>query len=305
MRSCVVAVILTLALAAPRPSRAENPAKAAQLAFDQGSQALKDGQYEKAVELFKASLAKQPIKQTWLNLGVAYGKLKQADAAIDAYQKALAMDPKYVLALFNLGMAYQGKNDLDQAVVWFRKTIEADPKHALAHLNLGAILLEREAFDDALVQLKQVVELMPDNADALYSLGVVYGKQAAKKTAKADAAARAELAKLELDAYTKAVEKDPQHFRAWYNLGQAHHVLGRLDDEIAAYQKAIAVKADFAIARYALASAYQDKKDAVNALKAWEEYVEVADKLPGEKEYVEAARKAIQQLKKAGGRPKK
>ena len=58
--------------------------------------------------------------RAWRLLGVALQQSKQFDRAIDAYQKALAIQPDPT-ATYNIGAAYARKNDPDKAFEWLAK----------------------------------------------------------------------------------------------------------------------------------------------------------------------------------------
>lgn len=57
--------------------------------YQEGAEAFRQGQYEKAVELFQASLHLGELNITWLNLGRALYKLGRCQEALEAYQSAM------------------------------------------------------------------------------------------------------------------------------------------------------------------------------------------------------------------------
>ena len=68
---------------------------------------------------------------SWFQVGVAYGKLKRVPEAIDAYKKALALEPDYDLAMFNLGGVLWNSGDREQALLTWRRAVEQFPDHEL------------------------------------------------------------------------------------------------------------------------------------------------------------------------------
>ena len=60
--------------------------------------------------------------------------------------------------------------------------------------------------------------------------------------------------------FEKAVEADPGNFAAYNNLGYVYNHLSKYDQAIAAYQEAIRLRPDFAIAQYNLEQANKEKK---------------------------------------------
>jgi tetratricopeptide (TPR) repeat protein len=73
----------------------------------------------------------QPDAMSWFQLGVAYGNLSRAAEAIDAYEKALALDPDYDVAMFNLGGTYWNSHDLTKAAEIWKAASARFPDHEL------------------------------------------------------------------------------------------------------------------------------------------------------------------------------
>jgi tetratricopeptide (TPR) repeat protein len=72
----------------------------------QGRAYTESGQDEKAVEVYRLSLADDPYDAETHNwLGIALENLGLREAAIESYGKAIGMDPVYEKALYNRGMA--------------------------------------------------------------------------------------------------------------------------------------------------------------------------------------------------------
>ena len=106
----------------------------------------------------------------------------------------------------------------------------------------------------------------------------------------------APLAELDGAATAKAVEIAPSYHKGWYNLAIAENKLGNLDAEIAAYEQALVVRANYPQALFNLAYAYEEKKDNAKAIEAWKRYVASAEKLPTEQEYIAIAKQELQRL---------
>ena len=50
--------------------------------------------------------------------------LGEVDKAIDLYQRALKIDPDFVLARYDLAVAYRGMGEVDKAIAEYRKGVE-------------------------------------------------------------------------------------------------------------------------------------------------------------------------------------
>jgi len=71
------------------------------------------------------------------------------DEAIDKYQKALEIDPKYQDALHGLGMALFNRGRVDEAIATAQKLIELDQDDILAHTSLSMFYQSQGRIEDA------------------------------------------------------------------------------------------------------------------------------------------------------------
>ncbi|MCX5864883.1 MAG: tetratricopeptide repeat protein [Deltaproteobacteria bacterium] len=79
--------------------------------------------------------------EAWTNLGHLYFDSDQADKAITAYNKSLALAPNNADVLTDLGVMYRQAGNPQQAVASFDKAIQANTKHETARFNKGIVLL--------------------------------------------------------------------------------------------------------------------------------------------------------------------
>jgi Flp pilus assembly protein TadD len=101
------------------------------------------GQTERAIEAFRKAVAIDPkIPEAWSNLGNEFRNSERFEEAIECYQKALQLRPNFADAQCNLGVALQEtRPTLQPAIEAFEKAIAMDPNFATAHWNLGFSLL--------------------------------------------------------------------------------------------------------------------------------------------------------------------
>lgn len=76
-------------------------------------------------------------KEDYYNQGMELFLEDKLDAAVEAYHKALAADPRYGDALHALAMAYANQDKLDQAIEVGKKLIEVSPNDELAYTSLS------------------------------------------------------------------------------------------------------------------------------------------------------------------------
>ncbi len=96
------------------------------------------------------------------------GKLEEAETA---YQKAIKLNPEYVIAHYNLGNVFRNLGKLEEAEISTRKAIQINPNFAEAHLNMGTILNDIGKLQEAELSYRKAIEINPDLAEAHYNLG--------------------------------------------------------------------------------------------------------------------------------------
>ncbi|MBZ5635048.1 MAG: tetratricopeptide repeat protein [Acidobacteriia bacterium] len=111
----------------------------------------------------------------WFQRGL---ELEQTGAplaeVIEAYQKAVELDPTSAGALVNLGtIQFNARNWID-AERYYLEALEADPQYALAHFDLANLYDERGDRVRALEHYQSSLEISPTYADAHYNLALLF-----------------------------------------------------------------------------------------------------------------------------------
>ncbi len=140
-------------------------------------------------------------KEAYLIMGNAYNYLKRYEESIQAYRRALGLDPNYEEALNNLAITYQ------QAGRYFGE-------------NQGNLQL-------AIQYLEQARTMRPNEFETNRLLGVAYGLQG--NTQKAIA------------FFTKAAQIEPDNADVWFMLGTAYYNNGQPELGNQYHQKAISI----------------------------------------------------------------
>ncbi len=92
--------------------------------------------------------------------------------AIEAYEKAIDLNPNAAGALVNLGTIYYHLRRFKEARHFYERAIEVDPKYSLAHFNLGNLCDECGQLDRARDLYQAALKLDPNYADAHYNMAL-------------------------------------------------------------------------------------------------------------------------------------
>ena len=97
-----------------------------------------------------------------------------AAQVIEAYQKALELDPKSAGALVNLGTLHFNARNWEEAERYYHQALEADPGYSLAHFDLANLYDERGDRVKALAHYEAALRISPHYADAHYNVALLY-----------------------------------------------------------------------------------------------------------------------------------
>jgi tetratricopeptide (TPR) repeat protein len=110
----------------------------------------------------------------WFQRGVEIEAAGLAvDGAIEAYEKALALDPKCVAAMVNLGNIYFHAKDWKRAEACYRGALMIEPDYALGHFNLANLHDEKGDLAEAALHYNAALRIAPNYADAHYNLALL------------------------------------------------------------------------------------------------------------------------------------
>jgi tetratricopeptide (TPR) repeat protein len=106
--------------------------------FDNGQEI----DYAQRAKLLEAEVMKnQGNTAAWIQLGHVYFDTDQYQKAIDAYLKALELDPTNADVLTDLGIMYRRNGQPQKAIESFDRAVAIDPKHEPARFNKGIVLM--------------------------------------------------------------------------------------------------------------------------------------------------------------------
>ena len=105
-----------------------------------GSALSARGRDDEALPVFRA-LADENDAEGWYNLGTILARRAAYADAVDAFRRALALDPTMGPARHNLGVALVRAGRIDEAIVVLRACVAAEPDSEGAIYTLGVALL--------------------------------------------------------------------------------------------------------------------------------------------------------------------
>jgi tetratricopeptide (TPR) repeat protein len=259
-----------------------------------------NGDCEQAIECARKELRHDaPAVQAgaYQLMGMAEVRCGDAEEGLALLHKAIEVNPENPLGHYRLAMAYDELGRFDEAIPHYRAVTELAPLHNPSFDRLGQLYRlsgrhaeARATFEKALAnnqyevraimgmveldvdegtpaalasaerRLTDLLSWMDDNVDAWTNLGAVR-----EALGRSDAA---------VDAYTRALERDPDHVLALINLAQIHYANGDVERAwplfVRAAQAGVTSLAEAVVVHDVFVA--QDTLDRAVAL--WEDFVE-------------------------------
>ena len=188
--------------------------------------------------------------------GYANGRMVEGayDAAIEAYDQALTLNPQYIAAYYNRGLAHAGIGALDSAIADFTRAIELDLRRvqedkdvqrrrlAEAYRQRGLVHARKGAFDQAIADYDAALQHDPDAVMIAYDRANAYFRLQSYERA--------------VDDYTLTLSHAPDHLEAYLNRGLAQAARGEYVEALRDYNRAIALDPQRAITYHHRGRAY-------------------------------------------------
>lgn len=197
--------------AAPNPTaasefdKAKNPAITAKTHFAAGQLAESQGDLAHAIEQYQKALELNPkFGDAMFRLAVVQTNLRSFANAIDTWKSYVTLTNGSATAYSNLGFCQDLAGNAPAAEAAYRAGIVRDPSNEPCRVNYGLMLARHGRPNEALLQLQAVLPA----AKAHYDLASVYETMGRKKEARVEYAKSLELDPAFTDAKTKLAGLD-------------------------------------------------------------------------------------------------
>ncbi|HWA39921.1 MAG TPA: tetratricopeptide repeat protein [Burkholderiales bacterium] len=200
-------------------------------------QARLAGDLDAAMAACRGVLAGLPDDPAALNLIAAIAADRgQIEEGLAWAARAARADSRAAGPHYTMGRLFEMQQRLGEAEASYRRAIDLAPRDARAHNNLGVVLQMQGRAADALACYRAAVELAPDLPEANQNYASIARDPAALERA--------------VRGFRARTETNPEDAAAYNSAANALRELGRHDESLAAYDRAIALQPDFAEARF-------------------------------------------------------
>ena len=233
--------------------------------------------------------------------GVLAGQMGRPGDAVDWISRAISLEPRRVEFHNSLGNALRAQGDLGRAAASFEHALSLDPCSAEVLTNLGALMEQAGNLEDATLCYVRALELNPGYGDAHYTLanllkrtgnleealrhyqqvidrGFEYAPEALNNMG--NTLRRLGRPQEAVACFQRAIEWRAAYFEAHINLGDALEEAGRLEEAARTYQAVLNFRPDSAVAYSGAAGVLQDQGRPERATAAYRKALELAPENP-------------------------
>jgi anaphase-promoting complex subunit 3 len=190
--------------------------------------------------------------ETWVAAGNCFSLLKEHDAALRFFQRAIAVAPAFAYAHTLCGHEHVAVDDMDAAAACFRTALLHDPRHYQAWYGLGMIFYRTQRLPLADFHFGEALRLAPDNSALHTYRGMVASKQRDWERA--------------LEYLERALQCNPRNVLARSQQAQVFIGQGRLDEGLAMVEQMLDASPREAFLHFLKASACAKRGDREAAL---------------------------------------
>ena len=190
-------------------------------------------------------------------MGLAYFRMKDYEAAIGSYKKAIELNANFETFWNNLAVALRANNNKTESIAASREAIRINSRDARAHLNLGNTLRQCGKVDKAADSFVKAIAINPAYCEAHVSLARIYAATGKLKEAVA--------------SYREAIKHKPDNPEIHNALGKIYADLYYLNEAHITLTEALRLKPDFIEAISNLGDVYQRSGQTTQAIKKYEQ----------------------------------
>jgi tetratricopeptide (TPR) repeat protein len=231
--------------------------------FESAVRALRaggSGAQKRAEASLRSAVRRDPrLWEAWHDLGAVLFARGDDEAAVDAFRRALAINPAHAPALLARAEAYRRLGDVAHARADYEEFLRRQPDSAEGRARMASLLRQAGEPDRALDVLREALRRAGGSPPIYLELGLVYLAQG-----------RQELAELVL---TKAAVLDPKSPAILNALALVSMERHRYQEAFERFDRATALDPGFLDARYNVASLLIDAGDYARAKTELEEVV--------------------------------
>jgi len=227
-----------------------------------------------------------PDLQIWEleNKGISLFNLGYKKEAINCYNEVIKIKPDYAQVYHDRGIALKSLNNIDEAIKDYDKAIQLKPDFGNAYYNRGIALHSIGKIKDAIKDFDAALNYKPYYIKAYYNRAIACRADGQYERAIKD--------------FTQVLAVNKKNARAFYNRGICNFAMRSFEQAIEDYQAALTINPEYCEAQYNLSLTYLEGRQNTLAVSNFQKYIEMAQNVPSQRQWVQKARQQIEELVK-------
>ena len=181
---------------------------------------------DESLDAYNRAIDLDPFSEcAWYNIGIAYNRIGEYEKAIEAYNYAIALDPTFYDALFNKGNTCCNAGLYQEGMECYQEYLKTYPNSVSAQCYVGECLFHLGRVEEAERCFDSIITLFSDYADAWFGKAMILGLREDYAGA--------------IATMKKVLEIDPEYDAALFQLGRLYAAVDNLEDSIESYREAL------------------------------------------------------------------
>ena len=182
--------------------------------------------YDLSIRDYQSAITKDGDNSSYhYMLGDAFFANNETTQALEQYQKAEAVNPNDITAVFKTAQFLYFVRQFDKSKIRFGKLLKLSPQHADGHFFSGMLYKEDGDTATAIEFFEKTITLLGSDYNSSLQLAMLYETKGKYSEA--------------LSNYEKAINTDPTSSEAYYARGLLHQKMGNDERAMVDYQKTI------------------------------------------------------------------
>ncbi len=184
------------------------------------------GEFHKSISCCLKYIDNDPFSENiWFNLGMLYSSVNSNKKALEAYDFAIAINPKYISAYFNKASIFINTEEYHKAVDVYKEMIKLEEDNAYVYLYLAECYEKLNDYKKAVRYYKIALRYDNQLSDAWFGIGLVHYNQ--RKYIDSEYFLK------------KALKIDPENPEYWFLIGEVYDQLDLLDKASGAFKRTV------------------------------------------------------------------
>lgn len=230
-----------------------------------------EGKLEESLLLLEEIVReKKDMARAYIYLFRMYQTKGQPEKALELLENGYKHNPENYDILTAYGMLLSDHGEIDRSIALLQEALSVADFDPRVWNLLGVAFWRKGDEEKAEEYYRHALSLDPDSAKTYSNLGALYFSKSMRTQDRAEYAEA-------MEYFKKAIEYDPNLVVAYRGLGLGYKSVGRADDAITVWEKALTIDASDDFLHLNLGKAWLEKGDKARALEHFERFLQLRE----------------------------